>query len=174
MLPHHQALPPAKNPGHGRELSGHFASRLNSLVPIYAHRIIYTPSSLEYFGIWRYKRVRLLRNQHKARNRPDYAEDTVIWEEDVYSWASRILSNGLQWKRRTLNRGLLSTLRAYPIFSSDSDVGKAYISLIERGNVDDIRTALQSGEMHPLMCDEYGKTLLHVRHCVILSLRIQG
>jgi len=100
---------------------------------------------------------KLHKNEH-TRNR---ATGSVIGEETVYAWVSRLVGYGIEWTVFGPAGAVSPSLSIYPVlpYSWLKKMG-----VFVDGTVENLAAAFDSGEFHPFMQDNFGWTMLHVRH----------
>ncbi|KAH7077937.1 hypothetical protein BKA63DRAFT_274932 [Paraphoma chrysanthemicola] len=115
-------------------------------------------SSLERVGIYQRVTVRYL--QHKTRGgdkMSDSVEDVISETRDVLlKW--KILNFGLQWTRKYPYGGIGTSLTVYPVIEGFT---AEHYDLLKTASILEIQQTISSGQLHPLLRDGHGRSLLH-------------
>ncbi|OAL51303.1 hypothetical protein IQ07DRAFT_419100 [Pyrenochaeta sp. DS3sAY3a] len=116
-------------------------------------RSSWVPSYFERFGLRQQKLLRIL-SIAEDQSSTD-ANEQVISEQDIYTWASSYLGHGISLTRNRVYGGILPSLATYPVVET-------FFTDFSFCSVGDFQRKITSGEIHPYARDEAGRSLLHL------------
>jgi hypothetical protein len=122
-------------------------------------RQIWASSSLERFGIYRWKSAQYIRCESDKRyGHQNTTDDIISTSYDlVLNW--RFLKYGVQWVRQYPCGYIPSSLNVYPIVEN---IDMSFHELIESAPISKVQRMFSSGALHPFIRNTSGWSLLHV------------